>query len=151
MESVRRVRKTDLARNTKQVINAVLRGQTAVIEEHGEPEAAIIDIIDYYILRAVMRYHAHPPEINLEDEAGLSDAEADAAGGLQERYNLVIAHYLAGSISLGRMAELLHTSALDLRLRFVRLDIPLRLGPQTIEEARAEVENARRWAAQSHE
>ena len=41
MESVRRVRKTDLARNTHQVIRTVQRGQTAVIESHGRPEVAI--------------------------------------------------------------------------------------------------------------
>lgn len=40
VEIVQRVRKTDLARNTHQVIRAVQRGQTAVIENHGEPEAA---------------------------------------------------------------------------------------------------------------
>ncbi len=141
MESVRRVRKTELARNTRQVIKAVLRGETAVIEDHGEPEAAIIDIVDYYILRAVMRYHARPPAIGLD--AGLSNAEAAAAAGLQERYNLVMARYLADSITLSRAAELLNLPPLDLRLRFVRLDVPLRLGPRTIEEARAEVETLR--------
>jgi hypothetical protein len=31
------VRKTDLARNTRDVINAVLRGETAFIESHGKP------------------------------------------------------------------------------------------------------------------
>ena len=149
MEAVRRVRKTDLARNTKQVINAVLRGQTALIEDHGEPEAAIIEITDYTILRAAMRYYAHPAEIDAENEAGLSDAEADAAGGSQERYNLVVGHYLVGSISLGRMAELLSLPMADLQMRFVRLDIPLRLGPGSVEEARRDVENARRWTAQS--
>ena len=46
MKSVRRIRKTDLARNTRQVINAVLRGQTAVVESHGQPEVAIMDIVD---------------------------------------------------------------------------------------------------------
>lgn len=146
MESVRRVRKTELARNTRQVINAVLRGQTAVIEDHGEPEAAIIDITDYYILRAVMRYHARRLEIDVE--AGLSDAEAAGAGGLQDRYNLVIAYYLAGSISLARAAELLGLASLDLRLRFVRLDVPVRLGPETVEEARAEVETLRSLRAE---
>ncbi len=149
MEAVRRVPKTELARNTKQVINSVLRGQTAFIEDHGEPEAAIIDITDYYILRSAMRYYVHPPEIGADSEAGLSDAEVEAAGGLQDRYNIVIGHYLAGAISLARMAELLGLPMADLQMRFVRLDVPLRLGPQTVEEARLEVENARRWAAQS--
>ncbi len=141
MESIRRVRKTELARNTRQVIKAVLRGETAVIEDHGEPEAAIIDIVDYYILRAVMRYHAHPSTI--ERDAGLSDAEAGSAMGLQERYNVVMAYYLADAITLARAAELLELSSLDLRLRFVHLEVPLRIGPQTIEDARAEVETLR--------
>ena len=58
MESVQRISKTDLARNTREVLNTVMRGQTALIESHGKAEAAIIDIVDYLILRAVMRYHA---------------------------------------------------------------------------------------------
>ena len=140
MESVQRIRKTDLARNTREVLNTVMRGQTALIESHGKAEAAIIDIVDYLIVRAVMRYHARPPQI--EVDAGLTDAAVAAAPDLQARYNLVLAYYLADAISLSRAAELLKLSSFDLRLRFVRLDVPLRLGPATIEEALAEVEVA---------
>lgn len=142
MESIQRIRKTDLARNTREVLNIVMRGQTAFIESHGKPEAAIIDIVDYLIVRAVLRYHARPPQIDMD--AGLTDAAAAAAPDLQARYNLVLAYYLADAISLGRAAELLSLSSFDLRMRFVRLDIPLRLGPATIEEALAEVETLRR-------
>jgi prevent-host-death family protein len=142
MEMVRRIRKTDLARNTREVLNIVMRGQTAVIESHGKPEAAIIDIVDYLILRAVMRYHAKPPRI--DREGGLSDAAVQAVTDLQARYNLVIAHYLADAVTLSRTAELLGFPAYDLRLRFVRLDVPLRLGPATAEDARAEIETLRR-------
>lgn len=142
MESIQRIRKTDLARNTREVLNTVMRGQTALIESHGKPEAAILDIVDYLIVRAVLRYHARPPKI--EVDAGLTDAAAAATADLQERYNLVLAHYLADAISLGRAAELLNLSGFDLRMRFVRLDVPLRLGPATIEEALAEVETLRR-------
>jgi len=124
MESIQRVRKTDLARNTRQVINAVLRGQTALVESHGKPEAAIIDIVDYRILRAVMRYHAQRPRIAAG--SGLSDAEVARVADAQARYDLIVAHYLAGEISLGRAAELLNTSWLDLRTRCIRLDVPLR-------------------------
>ena len=141
MESVRRIRKTDLARNTREVINSVMRGQTALIESHGKAEVAIIDIEDYLILRAVMRYHARPPHINIE--AGLTGAAVEAARDLQGRYDLVLAHYLAGSISLGRAAELLNLPGFDLRTRFVRLDVPLYLGPATVEDALAEVETLR--------
>jgi len=34
--------KTELARNTRQIIRAAQRGQTVVIEHHGQPEVAII-------------------------------------------------------------------------------------------------------------
>jgi hypothetical protein len=142
MESVQHIRKTDLARNTRDVLNTVMRGQTALIESHGKPEAAIIDIVDYLIVRAVLRYHARPPQIDVD--AGLTAAAAAAAPDLQARYNLVLAHYLADAISLSRAAELLDLSSFELRLRFVRLDVPLRLGPATIEDALAEVETLRR-------
>jgi len=140
MESIQRIRKTDLARNTREVLNTVMRGQTALIESHGKAEAVIIDIVDYWILRAVMRYHARPPQIDVD--AGLTDAAAAATSDRQARTNLVLAHYLADAISLSRAAELLGLPSFDLRLRFVRLDVPLRLGPATIEEALAEVEVA---------
>lgn len=145
MESIQRVRKTDLARHTRRVINAVLRGQTAVVESHGQPEVAILDIMDYRIMRAVMRYYAQKPEIDVE--AGLSDQELTAISDEQERFNLVLAHYLAGAISLGRAAELLDFSWLDLRTRFLRLDVPLRTAPVDLAEAQADVEVAGAWAA----
>ena len=143
MQSTRRVRKTDLARNTRQVINDVLRGQTAVIESHGEPEAAIMDIIDYRITRAVMRYYSQQPEIDVED--GLSDQQAATIPEAQERFNLVLAHYLAGAISLGRVAELLGLPWLDLRTRFQRLDVPLSTAPADLAEARTDLEVAKSW------
>ena len=62
----RRVPKTELARNTRQVINAVIRGEATLIESHGQPEAAIVDIVDYRIMRAVLRYHARQPAIDKE-------------------------------------------------------------------------------------
>ena len=73
MQSIQRVRKTDLARSTRQVINNVLRGQTAVVESHGQPEVAIMDIVDYRITRAVMRYFGQRPEIDVKK--GLADQQ----------------------------------------------------------------------------
>jgi len=140
VETIRRIRKTDLARKTRQVINDVLRGQTTVVESHGQPEVAIMDIVDYRITRAVMRYHAQPPEVDAQ--AGLSDRQVAAITDLQDRFNLVLAHYLAGAISLGRAAELLEFPWLDLRTRFLRLDVPLRTAPSDVTEAQADVEAA---------
>jgi len=139
--------KTELARNTRQVINSVLRGQPAVVESYGQPEVAIIDIVDYYIVRAVMRYYAHQPEI--DPEGGLLDQEVEATTDSQERFDLVLAHYLGGAISLGRAAELLDLSWLDLRTRCLRLDVPLRVGPTDLDEAQADVKVAEAWATVS--
>jgi len=63
----------------------------------------------------------------------------------QDRVNTVLAHYLAGAISLGRAAELLGLSWLDLRTRFLRLDVPLRTAPADLDEARADAEAAEAW------
>ena len=143
MQSMQRVRKTDLARNTRQVIKDVLRGQTAVVESHGEPEVAIMDIVDYRITRAVLHYYARQPEINAE--IGLSDQELATQSDPQDRVNLVLAHYLAGAISLGRAAELLGFPWLDLRTRFLRLDVPLRAAPADLSDAQTDIEVAEAW------
>ena len=58
---------------------------------------------------------------------------------------MVMAHYLGEAISLGRAAELLDLPWMDLRLRLARLGIPLRLGPESIEELRAEIEAIENW------
>ena len=144
MQSIQRVRKTDLARSTRQVINNVLRGQTAVVESHGQPEVAIMDIVDYRITRAVMRYYAQQPEIDVEE--GLADQQVTSTSDPQEGFNLILAHYLAGAISLGRAAELLELPWVDLRTRFQRLDVPLRVAPSDLQEARLDVEVAEAWA-----
>jgi antitoxin (DNA-binding transcriptional repressor) of toxin-antitoxin stability system len=140
MQTMQRVRKTELARNTRQVLKNVQRGRTAIIESHGQPEAAIVDITDYLSVRAVMRYYSQRPPIEIE--AGLTDQKVAALTDEQDRYDLVFAHYLAGAISLSRAAELLGLTWLDLRTRCLRLDVPLRAAPATLEEARAEAEVA---------
>lgn len=117
------VPKTSLARRTREVLRAVQRGGTVVVEHHGQPEAAIIDIVDYWLLQAALHFHTQvspePLDVGLEEAAiaGLEPAE---------RTRRVIGHYLAGGISLSRAAELLDLPPLDLRNRFVRLSLPLR-------------------------
>ena len=64
MEDIQRVHKTDLARNASQIIRRVQRGQTVLVENHGHVEAAILDIFDYRILRALTSYYTRPPKIN---------------------------------------------------------------------------------------
>lgn len=143
MDTIYHAGKTELARNTRQIIRAAQRGQTVVIEHHGQPEVAIIDIADYHILRALAHYHAHPPQVS--KGKGLSDEAVAAQPSLQARYDLVLAYYLAEEISLSRAAELLDLLWLDLRTRFLRLEVPLRIAPADLAEARADVANAAAW------
>ncbi len=143
MTLIQRVSRTDLARNTRRVLRDVQRGRTALIESHGEPEAALVDIADYRILRAVMRYYAESP--TTDPEAGLSEAAVQALDDLNARYALVFKHYLNGGISLARAAELLDMSWLELRERCQRLDVPVRTAPQNAAEAAGDVATIETW------
>lgn len=143
MTLIQRVSRTDLARNTRRVLRDVQRGRTALIESHGEPEAALVDIVDYRILRAVMRYYAESPDI--DPASGLSEAAVQALDDLNARYALVFKHYLSESISLARAAELLDMSWLELRTRCLRLDVPLRTAPQDAAEAASDLDTIEAW------
>jgi Uncharacterised protein family (UPF0175) len=147
MEYIYHIPKTALARKTRQILQAVQRGQTVVVEHHGQPEAAIMDIVDYYLLRAVLHYHSHSPQIDLDQ--GLSNEAVAARESAQERVSLVMAHYLAGSISLSRAAELLELTWLDLRTCLLRLDIPVRTAPASPDEIGRDLEEAAAYATPS--
>lgn len=133
--------KTDLARNTRKIIRMAQRGQTVVIENHGQAEVAIIDISDYYIMRALAHYYAHHPAIVIGN--GLSDDTVTDQASFQEQYNLVMTYYLAGEISLSRAAELLDLTWLDLRTRFLRLDVPLQTA--SVADAQTDVDSLANW------
>ena len=66
----------------------------------------------------------------------------EAGGALQARWDTVIAAYLDGHINLGRAAVLLGLSSYELDERFRRLEVPRRIGPDSEDEARAEVRAA---------
>lgn len=55
------------------------------------------------------------------------------------RWSIVVGAYLDKEINLGKAAELLDIHRLELQNRFIEQGIPLRLGSQTFEEAKAEV------------
>jgi predicted HTH domain antitoxin len=133
-----RVRKTDLARNTSQVIRKVLRGQTAVIESHGQPEAALMDIVDFQFQRAAMQYFGYPQKF--EEDIEISPTMLEALPDEQARYDLVLGHYLSLHLSLAKAGELLGMTTHEIRSRLVRLGIPLRLGPTSIDEVTNEIE-----------
>jgi prevent-host-death family protein len=149
MSAANVIGKTDLARRTRQVLDRVRRGQTVIVESYGQEEAAIVSIVDYRLLRAVSAYRnlpAHPSPVNDSTltprglaEGHVEDVQRRAGGDAQAAWNMVIAAYLDGDISLGRAAELLHLSRFELMQSFNQAGIPLRLGSATVDEARAEV------------
>lgn len=61
------------------------------------------------------------------------------------RWSLVIRAYQDRQINLGKAAELLDLSEIELRDRFLDLGIPLRLGPSDLADAQAEVAAIRAW------
>jgi len=138
-----RIRKTDLARNTSQVIRNVLRGQTAVIESHGQPEAALMDIVDFQFQRAAMQYFGNPQKF--EEDIEISPAMLEALPDEQARYDLVLGHYLSLHLSLAKAGELLGMTSHEIRSRLVRLGIPLRVGPTTVDEVVNEIETIEKW------
>ena len=63
------------------------------------------------------------------------------------RWSVLVGAYEDRQINLGKAAELLGVTELELRQRFIELGIPLRVGPADHAEARAEVEAIRAWFA----
>lgn len=61
------------------------------------------------------------------------------------RWSLVIRAYQERQINLGKAAELLGLTELELRDRFLELGIPLRLGPADLAKAQSEVAAIRGW------
>lgn len=155
MQRMVTISKTDLARRTRQIVDRVRRGDTLIIESYGEEQVVMMDITDYRVLRAVAAYHSlgpHPAPINdvTLEPAGLSEAQLNTqeTDSFQARWNQVIIAYLDGHINLGRAAILLNLSRYELDERFRRLDVPRRIGSQTVEQAQAEVDVARALKSQ---
>jgi predicted HTH domain antitoxin len=61
------------------------------------------------------------------------------------RWALVVTAYLNRQVNLGKAAEMLDVHELELRDRFVKLGIPLRVGAADLAEAQAEVQAVRTW------
>jgi len=137
MNYEQRISKTDLARSTHQVIREAQRGYTVLVENHGQAEVAIIDIIDFQLQRAAIHYFCFPKEY--EQDIEISESILESLPTDQDRFNLVIGHYLAVHISIGRSAELLGMSPPELQVRMGRSGIPLRMGPESEEEIDNEV------------
>jgi predicted HTH domain antitoxin len=61
------------------------------------------------------------------------------------RWSVVVGDYQEEQVNLGKAAELLGVTELELPDRFIELGIPLRVGPEDLAGARAEVEAVRVW------
>ena len=138
MEYQHRISKTDLARNTRRVIREAQRGYTVLVENHGQAEVAIMDIMDFQIQQAAIKYLSKPKNYN--QDIDVTEAVLDSLDDDQARCDLVIGHYLALHMSLGRAAELLNLPFDDLRGRLVRLGIPLQVGPEDVDELKEELD-----------
>ncbi|HEX3528325.1 MAG TPA: hypothetical protein VH988_14780 [Thermoanaerobaculia bacterium] len=120
------ISQADLAGKTQEVVDRVQHGEIAVVESSGHEQAVLLDPLDFRLLRALAQC-----AIEMEQEPTDGDPDVRALHA-----------YLADEISLGKTADLLGLSRFEVQERFFRLGVPLRLGPATLEEARAEVASA---------
>jgi hypothetical protein len=116
------VTRTELLRDSGDVFDKLLRGRAALIEKHRKPQAVLLDIYDFYGLRAAAAFEVNKFEITSGDLDQVIEKSEDEA----ENYLVVIGHYLAGEIDLTRAADLLDVPHDELSARFTRLQIPVR-------------------------
>ena len=116
------ISRTDLARNTREIVDQVRKGQTVLVQSYGEDQIVLLDLLDYKILKALVSYA-------LREAHDLQTDKVSAAMRL----------YLNEEISLAKAAEMLDLSRSELMDHFERLGIPLRLEPETLEDAQEEL------------
>jgi prevent-host-death family protein len=116
------ISRTDLARNTRDILEQVRQGEPLVVQSHGENQVVLLDALDYQLLRAVASYALR-----------LLPSQAE------EGATAVMRLYLDEQVSLSKAAEQLQVSRFELMERFERLGVPLRVGSATLEEAKDEV------------
>jgi predicted HTH domain antitoxin len=121
---------SDLSERTREILDRVHEGELAVVASGGEERIVLLDALDYRLLCALAL-------------CATGGGENDP-GDLRE--SRVLGDYLAERINLGKAAELLQLSRLELEESFQRLGIPLRRGPRSLEDAQAEIAVARRHA-----
>lgn len=139
------VSRTDLARNTRGIIELARQGNLILVESYGEEQVALLDVRDFRLLQAAARYRrsreapVNTPGLSPRGltEVEIAQALAAANGDEQARWNRAVGAYLDGDINLARMAELLRMPRFELMDRLDRLGLPLLAGALTREEALA--------------
>ena len=96
-----------------------------------------------WMLEQLVKVERHQPEMVDRAVKEMLAQQGDL------RWSVVVGAYLDGEINLGKAAELLGMHRLELQERFVEQSIPLRLGPDTIEEAKAELAAIEAWNAEA--
>lgn len=117
---------SELSQRTREILDRVQEGELAVVERGGEERIVLLDALDFRLLRALALC-----------ATGGDPADPEAQ---------VLGDYLGERINLGKAAELLHLSRFELEGSFLRLGIPLRRGPRSVEDAQSEITAARRHA-----
>lgn len=145
------ISRTELARNTRKVIEEARRAGPVLVESYGEEQVALIDAFDFRLMQAFIRYQAGEPQDQVSDgmmglaEEAVQEAIRESGGDIQARWDRVVAAHQKHDISFGRAAVLLNTDRWSLMDRYNRLGIPLHIGPATIEEALEEIRNLREY------
>ena len=117
------ISQADLEDRAREIVERIRHGEMAVVESSGEEQVVLLDAADFRLLQALAACATEAPE---PSEGIARDA-------------WVLRRYLNTEISLGKAAEELGLSRLELQDRFLRLGVPLRIGPATIEEALHEI------------
>jgi hypothetical protein len=119
-----KVTRTDLVRDAGEVFDSLMRGGMAMIEKRGKPQAILIDIYDFYSLRAAAAYGIQEVKLSPEE----LDEFVNSGPGEDELHVKVIGQYLAEGITLEEAAKLLGIPSPELKSRFLRLHLPIRGG-----------------------
>lgn len=137
---------TDLARRTRKVVDMARRGYTVIVTVHGDEQVALMDVVEYRLMRALAEYRARGGRGHRSGAPrGLSEEEVreavEAAGGdIQAAWNLVIGAYMDGEVSLSRAAELLGVPYIDLEESLRRLGIRKPPAYGSVEEIKKEAD-----------
>ena len=114
-------------------------GDLGVLEE-------VIDVaVRSWMLEQLVKVERHQPEMVDRAVKEMLSQQSDL------RWSVVVGAYLDGEINLGKAAELLGMHRLELQERFIAQSIPVRTGPDTIEEGRAELAAIESWNAEAEE
>lgn len=119
------ISRTDLARNTREIVDQVRNGHTIFVQSYGEDQIVLLDVLDYKILKGMVDYA-------LRETRDLQTTDVSE----------VMRLYLDEQISLEKVSEMLGVSRYELMEHFERLGIPLRSGSETLEDAQEEIASA---------